>query len=449
MSHTVDRAISGFSLRHAWIKCLILLACIPLFPEYIAPFLAIAAFFFAKSDAKRHHRRLRVGGAGKVMIAFLCYMAVHLLWATNRVASAFSLVYWVAMLCVYLSLTTVLTTPRRVETALFVLSVIVGLLGALAITQYVCVAFFDMEQMPLQVWDFMDERIYSLAPFHVSLHSLGIRAAATFPNPNLFAQFMLMAIPFVAAYSFTGTRSASKILGRFSLLIGIGGMAFTFSRGAYLALGAIAVVMCMANIRRLIPILIVAFSVLVLIPSSIYDRLATLGNASDVAIVERFEVWGITMLQILNRPLTGHGLGIETVRAALSALGFAAPHAHNVFLEFFAEGGIIGLVLLLFLLWKLFRAGFELIIHSPRTRMYGAATIAFCGGFCVSGMVDFSLFAPKTIGMFFFALALIDAMGILEMNRPSCTVGQAIPFVTTIQTKLEAFIKKKTAPKES
>ena len=54
MSHTVDRAISGFSLRHAWIKCLILLACIPLFPESIAPFLAIAAFFFAKSDAKRH-----------------------------------------------------------------------------------------------------------------------------------------------------------------------------------------------------------------------------------------------------------------------------------------------------------------------------------------------------------------------------------------------------------
>ncbi len=447
MRHTHDRILSEFSLRHAWVKCLITLACIPLFPEYIAPFLAITAFFFAKSDAKRHHRRMRVGTIGKVMIAFLCFMALHLLWATNRLASTFSFIYWTAMLGVYLSLATVLTSPRRTETALFILSIIVGILGALAITQYVGVAFFGMEQLPLQLWDFMDERVYALAPFHVTLHSLGIRAAATFPNPNLFAQFMLMAIPFVAAYGFTGIKNASKILSRFSLLLGVGGMAFTFSRGAYLALVAIAIVMCVANIRRLIPILIVAFSVLLLLPSSIYDRLASMGNSGDVAIIERFEVWGITMLEIIKRPLTGHGLGIETVRRALSALGFAAPHAHNVFLEFFAEGGMIGLILLLLLIWKLFRAGFELVIHSPRTRMYGAAAIAFCSGFCVAGMVDFSLFAPKTIGMFFFALALVDAFGFIETKRLFCTVGQAIPFVPLIQTKLEAWIKKKTAPK--
>lgn len=449
MRHTHDRVIGSFSLRQPWMKCLILIACIPLFPEYIAPFLAIVAFLFAVYDAKRHHRGVRVGAAGKVIITFLCFMAVHLIWATERLDSAFSLLYWSAMLCVYLSLATVLTSPRRIETALFVLSVIVGLLGALAVTQYVCVALLDMTQVPLQLWDFVDELVYALAPFPVTLHSLGTRAAATFPNPNLFAQFMLMAIPFVAAYGFTGQRSASKIISRFSLLLGVGGMAFTFSRGAYLALGAIAVVMCIANIRRLIPILIVAFSLLLLMPTSVYERLSTLGNTSDVAIVERFEVWGITMAEFSERPLFGHGLGIENMRVALSSLGFSAPHAHNVFLEFLAEGGIVGLLLLLLLLWKLFRTGFELIIHAHRTRMYGAAILAFCGGFCVSGMVDFALFAPKTIGMFLIALALTDAFGFTEMKRPSCTVWQAIPGVTAIHSRLEVWVKKKTAPKES
>lgn len=443
-----DRVISSFSLRHPWMKCLILIACIPLSPEYIAPFLAIGALMFAVRDARRHHRQVRVGAAGRVMIVFLCFMAVHLIWATHRLSGAFTLVYWLAMLCVYLSLATILTTPHRVETALFMLSSIVGILGLLAAAQYVCVAILGWEQVPLQVWDFVDELVYSLAPFPVSLHSLGTRAAATFPNPNLFAQFLLMAIPFVAAYGFTGQRSASKILSRVSLLLGVVGITVTFSRGAYLALGAIAVVMCIANIRRLIPILIVAFSMVLLLPSTVFDRLTSMGDASDVAIIERFEVWGITMLEFLERPLFGHGLGIETMRVALSSLGFAAPHAHNLFLEFLVEGGILGLTLLLLLLWKLFRTGFELIIHAHRTRMFGAAVIAFCGGLCVAGMVDFALFAPKTIGMFFFALALTDAFGFIEMKRPFCPAWQAIPFATTVYDRLETWVRKKTAPKE-
>ncbi len=447
VAHRYDPTMSAVDIRQPWVMALFLIFCVPLFPEYVAPFVSVAAFFFALADVRRHHRRLRVGEAGKVVVIFLSFMALHLLWASDKGLSLLSWVYWAAMFLSYLSLTSILISPRRIETALFILSVIVGLLGLIACAQYICVALLHIECVPLQVWDFLDERVYALVDMNIHLHSLGIRAAATFANPNLFSQFMIMAIPFVAAYGFTGTRSAARILARVSLVLAVGGVFVSFSRGAYLALGAIAVVMCVANIRRLVPILVVAFSGCLLLPASVWERLGSVGNASDVAISERFQVWGITMQAFLERPLTGHGIGLGGIWPRLAESGFAAPHAHNTFLEFLVEGGILGLVLLLFLLWKLFREGFELIIHNPRIRMYGAAVIAFCGGFCVSGMVDYPLFAPKLIGMFFVVLSFTDAMGFVDMKRTPATLANTIPFFDAIHRTVESWVRKKTDPK--
>jgi len=443
MAHRYDHTMASMDIRQPWIISLFLMFCVPMFPEYVAPFVSVAAFFFALADVRRHHRHLRVGEAGKLMVIYLSFMTVHLLWATDRAMSALSLAYWVMMFLSYLSLTSILISSRRIETAMFILSVVVGAVGLTACVQYIAVAFLHSETVPLQVWDFLDEQVYSLFNVNVHLHSVGIRAAATFSNPNLFAQFMVMAIPFVAAYAFTGARSPARILARFSLVLAVFGLLVSFSRGAYLALGAIALVMCVANLRRLVPIWIVACSCVLLLPASVWERLGSMGSSTDVAISDRFHVWGITMQVFLERPLTGHGIGLGGIWPRLNESGFSAPHAHNTFLEFLAEGGVIGLLILLFLLWKLFRIGFELIIHNPRIRMYGAATIAFCGGFCVSGMVDFPLFAPKLIGMFFTVLAFTDAMGFVDIKRTPAS----LPVLDALRHRLEAWIKARNEQK--
>ncbi len=448
MRRRVDRAMASVDIRQPWVLSLFLIFCVPLCPEYVAPFVSVGAFFLALADVRRHHRRLRVGEAGKLMVLYLIYMALHLLWATDRGMSLLSWCYWAAMFMSYLSLTSVLVSPRRIETALFILSAVIGLLGLTACVQYVCVGLLHIDSVPLQVWDFLDEKVYALVDMNIHLHSVGVRAAATFANPNLFAQGMIMAVPFVAAYGFTGERSAARIVARLSLLFAVLGIFVSFSRGCYLALGAIAVVMCMANIRRLVPILIVAISGFLLIPATVYERLLSIGNATDVAISDRFHVWGITMQVVSEHPVTGTGIGLGGIWPRLAENGFSAPHAHNTFLEFLVEGGIIGLLILFFLLWKLFREGFELIIHNPRIRMYGAAVIAFCGGFCVSGMVDFPLFSPKLIGMFFTILALTDAMGFVDMKRIPVTLSNTVPFFEKLRRLIESWVKKKTAPKE-
>ncbi len=443
-----DRSLATFDLRQPWILSLTMIALIPLFPEYIAPFLSVFAFLFAMTDVKRHHRHVRVGPCGNIMLVFLVFMTIHLFWATDRGLSLLSLAYWIAMLLTYLALSSILISPRRIETALFLLSVVVGAVGFIACAQYVLVGILHIEEVPLQIWDFVDERVYGLVDMNISLHSLGVRAGSTFSNPNLYAQFTVMAIPFVASYGFSGERSAAKIIARLSLLFAVMGVFFSFSRGSYLALAAIAIVMCVANIRRVIPMLIVAMSGFLLLPDSIWSRLLSIGDASDVAITERFQVWGVTMQVFLDRPVAGHGIGLGGIWPRLAECGFTAPHAHNTFLEFLVEGGIIGLLLLLFLLWKLFRTGFELIIHTPKTRMYGASIIAFCGGFCLGGMFDFPLFTPKLIGMFMMVLAFTDCFGSMYMKHEPATLASSLPFYQPLRNRAEQWVKQKTAPKE-
>ena len=443
-----DRVLSAFDLRQPWIISLVLLACIPLFPEYVAPFLAIFSLIAAARDAKRHHRRVRVGAAGKAMIAYTSFMAVHLIWAKDRLFSGFTLLCWLAMLCVYLSVSTIMTNRRRVEALLFALSSVAGVLGLIACIQYVLIAFFGAPMDAAMTWVTIDRAFYSLFPFQMDMGSGFNRSCGTFTNPNIFAQFLVFTIPFIAAYGFSGRRSAAKILARISLLLSAAGLLVTFSRGAYLALGAIAIVMCIANIRRLVPILTVLCSVVMLMPDSVYARLATMGNSTDVAIIERFELWGIAMQLFLQAPLFGHGMGVGATFDALREAGFYNSHMHNILLQMLAEGGIVGLCLLLFIIWKLFRVGFELIIHTPRTRMHGAAIIAFCGGFCVCGMFDYPFFTPKLVGMFMLILGLSDGLGFLQVKHPSCTVAQALPFFGPIHDRLEAWVQKKTAPKD-
>ncbi len=443
-----DHTLGTFDLRQPWIRSLLWLGCIPLFPEYIAPFLAIASLFAAVRDAKRHHRRVRVGAAGKAMIAYLVFAAVQLIWATNRLFSLFTLVCWIAMLCMYLAMSTVLTSIRRIQTALFIFSTVVGMLGVLACVQFALVKVMGMGIQINTLWATVDAALAGIFSDSVQIGVLSERAAATFMNSNLYAQYMVMAMPAVAAYAFSGRRTASKIISRISLLLAAAGLIVSFSRGAYLALGAVVIVMCIANIRRLIPVVMVASSVLMLLPDAVYARFAAIGDSTDHTIIERFDLWGVGIQQFLKMPILGHGCGVWTTLGAITEAGYYNPHVHNLFVQLLVEGGVIGLVLFLLILWKLFRTGFELSIHAPVNRMYGAAVIAFCAGLCVCGLVDYPLFTPKTVSVLMFMLGLTDALGFSQVKRPFCTVAQALPFYGEIHSRLEAWVQKKTAPKD-
>lgn len=432
----------SFDFRAPFTQGILALCCMALFSEYFAPIFAALAVWCAARDLRARGQKMKIGFVGVGMGAYLVYLTVHLLWANPFWLSLGTVAMWWVMLGAYLALFNLLSGGRRVETALVAFTLVAGMQGALAVAQYAGNALLSVS-IPLQLWDFVDAKVYALFPFRVNLNSLGVRAAATFSNPNLFAEYLVMLCPFSAAYAFTGERCPAKIACRISLLGMVAGLFFTFSRAGYLALFAVAAVLCIANLRRMGPILIVVFSCVLLIPDSIYERLLSVGNAGDVAIAERFNVWGIAMEKIISRPLFGYGAGVGAMWDTLAANGLNAPHAHNLFLQVLSEGGLVLLVLLLMLFWRLFRAGFELVLGAPDARMYGAATIAFCAGVCVLGMFDYPLFLPKCIGTFLMLLGAADAIACLSVPKERLPLSRLIPFLDSIR---ERRAKKRLAP---
>ena len=71
------------TLSQPWLLALLMVAVIPLFPEYIAPILAVGAVVAANADAKRRGRVLSVGPIGKLLLIFMLYTAFGVLYSKH------------------------------------------------------------------------------------------------------------------------------------------------------------------------------------------------------------------------------------------------------------------------------------------------------------------------------------------------------------------------------
>lgn len=97
------------TLSQPWLLSLLMVAVIPLFPEYIAPLLAIGAVVAANADAKRRGRVLSVGPIGKLLLIFMLYTAFGVLYSKHPFNSFATFLMWMVMFLAYLSMATVLT----------------------------------------------------------------------------------------------------------------------------------------------------------------------------------------------------------------------------------------------------------------------------------------------------------------------------------------------------
>ncbi len=413
-------------LKQPWLLALLFIACIPVFPEYVAPLLAGGAVLAAYFDAKGSGRRILVGTLGKIMLVYMAYMAFGLLYSENFLSTLATLGMWVVMFLGYLAITTVLSDRQRYDTALFCLCLVAGLVGAIGCIQYVLRAFFGLD-LTLQFWQFIDQLVFEWLRLDLMPMTTDLRVSATFNNPNIFAEYLVMVIPFVSYYSFSGQRTGTRMLCRICLLAAVGGVAFSFSRGSYLALLVTALIFCVANIRKIMLFVITAAAALLLVPESVLARLFSV-TGIDASTSERLHIWAAGLETITHDPLFGMGAGVSNTWDTLLHHGINAPHMHNIVLQLLAEGGVIALGLMLYAGWKLLRGGIDLLQKSRATRMFGVTFIAFAASFSMDGMVDFPLLTPKLVGVFLMVLALGDAAMNLYLGRELQPLRDISPF---------------------
>jgi len=252
-------------------------------------------------------------------------------------------------------------------------------------------------------------------------------------HPNTAGYIFSMSIPLALglAVSRKGWQRGVSIL---SAGVQLCGLALTYSRGAWI--GGMAALLFLAVAQKswkAIAIFLIGLLLVFAIAAPLRNRLLTLRNPeADIAMNERMQVMQGAVRLGKEHPVLGIGYGRGRLKEALRPIyrGTANEsnpiwHAHNVYVELFAETGILGLGVFL---WLLGRGGFEILrqAHSEtngrRTLLYslGAAWIAAA----VTGFGDVPFYHHETRIFFFTILALIFC---LAKKTPATTGGVGLP----------------------
>lgn len=410
-------------LTKPWVIAVILVAVMPFFPEYVAPILAACAAVAAYRDARARRCGFKIGLLGKLIIIYIVYMSLGVLYSPNILSTLATTGMWIVMFMSYLALTTVLHTRSRLDTFLLIFGVVAGIIAFVGCVQYMLNVSLGLK-IPSELWAF-DYRVFEWFNIKIRPFANYSRVSSTFNNPNIFAEFMVMALPFIAYYSIHGEQKKAYFFFRFCLMTAAGAIAFTYSRGSYIGLLVIALVFGIANIKKIAFMIVAIISGLLLVPQSVLDRLFSVAHP-DNSVSERVNIWILGKSFFEQNPLFGVGAGVGNTWDLLIQSGINSPHMHSLTMQLLVEGGIIALAIFAVIGWNIINFGIAISTKNAEFRFLGIIIVAFSLGFFVCGMFDFPLMTPKLIGMFLTALAFSDVAAVLCLGCRTSSLSEIL-----------------------
>lgn len=204
------------------------------------------------------------------------------------------------------------------------------------------------------------------------------RVFSVFGSPNELGSYMALMTPFVAGMAWSERNRWRKILYTVGVVLCIATLAFTYTRGAWMALALAMVIMAVLVDRRLLLVLIVLGIGAFFLPP-VHHRIADL--FSPVYILKasqggRIERWAQAFSVMSGNPLFGTGLG--QYGGAVASDYNLSLYSDNYYAKTLGEMGIVGLTLFLTMHLALFRDLFRFVLRkAPKVNRFavvGAVT---------------------------------------------------------------------------
>ncbi len=447
-------------ITQPWLQAFILIALVPLLPEYISFLLVIPAAILAWQDMRRNGRTLRLGTIGKILLVYIGYMFITTLYSRNFLHSLATVGMWVFFFIVYLMVSNLLTDSDRCDSLLLCITAVAGAVGLIACFQY-RIGYFT-ESNPIEVWGWLDKIVFEYVPLRIENPVYILRSCSTFNNPNILAEYLMTVAPFVVYFNFCERRKDIRVFCRVCLLLNLSGVLFSFSRGGYMVLILLCLALIVLNFRRrFAAVSMYIVSAFILVPDEVVKRLISIipgiklggkvldsvadasaaqqsannisrtiaevatqpvnpptvttpaeiinNSTADLAINDRLRMWLECLTRFTERPLFGYGAGIQNTWDMLEESGINAVHAHNFVLQTLMEGGLVALAIMGVLGFMVIRNGIRLM-RNDRTRAFwmGFAIVMFAMAFIVHGLVDYPLLTPKLVCNFMMILAIVE-----------------------------------------
>ncbi len=247
-------------------------------------------------------------------------------------------------------------------------------------------------------------------------HTLNVAVAppvAIYQTPNAVALFLLPLIALAGALALHAEDRRLRVLAGVFGAVGVAATIASFSRGGYLALFVIALLLALTHRRRLL--LVPALLAAALLASRLPPVAMRLGHEVDVndpnnSLVARFRLWGATLRMLRDHPVLGSGLSgfarsIDPHRNGEYTEQLIYPH--NILLNFWTETGLLGVAAFAWILgaagqlaWQGWRRG------APAWRPYHLGVGLALVGIVVHGLVDVPYWKNDLSAEFWILLGL-------------------------------------------
>ncbi|MBR0365698.1 MAG: O-antigen ligase family protein [Clostridia bacterium] len=341
--------------------------------------------------------RWKRDGLGAALIAFVLVLFISCLFSFARTQSLIVWCMYFIFITFYFAIINTIETRTQLY-GLLRLFVISGTLVALyGVMQY---AF---GWTTTNAW--IDEEMFE---------DDTMRVFSTLANPNVLGEYLLLVLPVSAVFFL---KDKAKSLSKW-VYLAMTGLIFlclilTQSRGCWLGFMltvAIFVTFYEGRWWALIPLLmcIIPF----IIPQTIVDRLASVGNMDDSSTSYRVYIW-MGAIGILRHYIAG-GIGMgeaafNEVYPFFSYNAITAPHSHNTFLQLLVESGIPALVAFLAVVVIYLRNTRLIYREQDKKSVDSAMSLALAAGVCgflFQSLFDYTFYNYRVMAVFFMVPAM-------------------------------------------
>ncbi len=409
-------------------------ALVPLTSDYICTVFSLAMPFVYKRNVGNPLNAVNRSSKQTLFFgAFLLIQFIHVFRSDFKVSALGFAVLWLVMFMGYIFVSDLADTKEKIDKILFTSTVAGGIAGGIGVGQMVLYHYGGLVHERLRfifnpLWDIFHEAVVKLMavifPDSLEVHfgidfdtakvsSFATRACSTFSNPIFFAMFLVVVLP-IALHCFFRMKEnkLKRIISLGCALLIVAGIAFSYSRGAYLAMIVAVFVTLFCEKKQTITTICLAPVVLLIVPSGVYKRLLTLiTDREDISLTTHARIYEAAFETIKEHWLFGIGTGHAGFEEILhNDYGIKQPHAHNIILEFLIEGGIIGAGLFVISLLLLVIGMIKIAVKLKEARPLAVTLIASLAGLLCCGMFDFIFYGPKPIQIFFMLAGLIEAV---------------------------------------
>ena len=243
------------------------------------------------------------------------------------------------------------------------------------------------------------------------------RAVAFFENPNVLGIYLCLGAPLTLALM-----SISRDRTRFRWFVGfcfiISCSVLTWSRGAWIGI-AVSVVVMLVSMRHTVGVfmstcMLAAFSGYIL-PSSVLDRIASIGSTADSSTLYRLNIWRGCADMASDLGIAGIGVGEESFSRMYQKYAVAgaetAYHAHSLWLNILLTLGIVGILLFVVMTFFFYQRAFTVCRNCDDTdirRIVAASASGICG-MLAAGLFDYTWYNYRVMFAYFVVMGFVCA----------------------------------------